>query len=187
MISNLQVISGTYRGRKLALPNGARPTQNLARGAIFNMLAGIVPQNTKILVWDAFAGAGALGIEVLSRYPNAGIAFTDVSEDSIRCIQKNINGIPVGRVRVVQTDALNSVSKYGENADIIFVDPPYADAQIGIDFVAKLAKTVRSGTIVVQEIEKNVPYAPDEGKWEILRDKVYGRARFLILRRNNNK
>ena len=34
-----------------------------------------------------------------------------------------------------------------------------------------------------KEIEKVVPYSPDETKWEILRDKTYGRARFLILRK----
>ena len=187
MISNLQVISGTYRGRKLLLPDGARPTQNMARGAIFNMLLEIVPQNTKITVWDAFAGSGALGIEMLSRYPNAAVVFTDVSENSVKCIQKNVVGVPVNRVSVVRVDSLNSVSKYGANADIVFVDPPYANPELGTEFVAKLAETVRSGTIVVQEIEKNVAYLPDETKWDVIRDRSYGRARFLILRRNNNK
>ena len=57
----------------------------------------------------------------------------------------------------------------------------------GIDFVNKLVDAVRVGTIVVQEIEKVVPYSPDTTKWEILRDKTYGRARFLILRRRGNK
>jgi len=40
---------------------------------------------------------------------------------------------------------------------------------------------------VVQEIEKTVAYSPDETKWDILRDKTYGRARFLILRRRRDK
>ena len=57
MESKLQIISGTYRGRKLHLPPLARPTQNMARGAIFNMLAGILSPNDKMFVWDAFAAA----------------------------------------------------------------------------------------------------------------------------------
>ena len=41
MDSKLQIISGMHRGRKLALPRGARPTQNRARIALFNMLMSI--------------------------------------------------------------------------------------------------------------------------------------------------
>ena len=63
MDSKLQIISGEFRGRKLKLPDGARPTQNLARGAIFNMLAEILLEPyTELHVWAAFAGSGALGI-----------------------------------------------------------------------------------------------------------------------------
>ena len=57
MDSKLQIISGAYRGRKLRLPPNARPTQNRARIALFNMLeSGIVDFNQNLSVWDAFAG-----------------------------------------------------------------------------------------------------------------------------------
>lgn len=187
MDSKLQIISGTYRGRKLVLPDGARPTQNMARAAVFNMLAEIFQQSTNISAWDAFAGAGAMGIEVLSRYPSAKVFFTDISDESIKAIKKNATGIAANRICITKISAIKAIKVYAQNANLIFVDPPYADAGIGIEFVAEMAKIVRGGAIVVQEIEKNVPYAPDESEWEILRDKVYGRARFLILRRNNNK
>ena len=185
MDSKLQIISGTYRGRKLALPDGARPTQNMARGAIFNMLAGIFSADDKISVWDAFAGSGALGIETLSRYPNAMAIFTDVSDDSLNAVRQNVRDIDWARVKIDASDAANRIWKYAPRVNLVFVDPPYEDARVGIDFVANLADSVRAGTIVVQEIEKTVPYSPDETKWEVLRDKTYGRARFLILRRRN--
>ena len=76
--------------------------------------------------------------------------------------------------------------KWGNPLEKILKNP-YEDARVGIDFVANLAGSVRAGTIVVQEIERVVSYTPDTTKWEILRDKTYGRARFLILRRNGNK
>lgn len=187
MDSKLQVISGTYRGRKLALPPGARPTQNMARGAVFNMLAGILGTDDKITVWDAFAGSGALGIEALSRYANSTAIFTDTSDDSIKVIKKNTNVIAANRVCIVPANAVGEIKKYAAAANLIFVDPPYENARIGVDFIRKLTDVVAPGTIVVQEIEKIVPYAPDTTKWEILRDKTYGRARFLILRRNGDK
>lgn len=182
MESKLQIISGAYRGRKLFLPTGARPTQNLARGAVFNMLAGILSPNDKMFVWDAFAGSGALGIETLSRYPNATGVFTDAAPESVRVIRKNLDGFSQKHT-IEQIDATHAIKKYAADADVIFVDPPYDMAETGIKFVAKLAESVQSGTIVVQEIESNVPYSPNETKWDVLRDKKYGRARFVILRR----
>lgn len=183
MNSKLQIISGTYRGRKLFLPDGARPTQNLARGAIFNILMPELRMEN-LFVWDAFAGSGALGLEVLSRIPSATAVFTDTSVESLNALRKNI--IPFNcRANIVNMDAFVAIKKYGGMADLVFVDPPYANPELGIDFVAKLAKGAHRGTIVVQEIESNVPYSPDETKWDILRDKKYGRARFLILRRKS--
>lgn len=187
MDSKLQIISGTYRGRKLVLPDGARPTQNLARGAIFNMLACIFAVSDKITVWDAFAGSGALGIETLSRHPNATAIFTDLAEESIKAIKNNTKNIAANRIRIVRSDATKEIKNYTKNVDIIFVDPPYENADLGIKFVTKLADAVRPGTIIVQEIEKTVPYFVDTTKWEVLRDKTYGRARFLILQRIDNK
>ena len=187
MNSNLQVISGEYRGRKLFLPDGARPTQNRARIAIFNMLTEILQPDDSIVVWDAFGGSGAMGIEILSRYKNSTATFTDVADKSLHTIRKNTNAIAANRIRIAKADATKVITQYGKDANLIFVDPPYEDAQVGIDFVASLTSAVAPGTIVVQEIENIVPYSPDTTKWEILRDKVYGRARFVILCKKCNK
>ena len=90
MNSKLQIISGRFHGRKLFLSKDARPTQNRSRAALFNMLAsGILEADRKYIVWDAFAGSGALGLEFLSRYPHSEVLFTDVSDESINTIRKN--------------------------------------------------------------------------------------------------
>ena len=127
MDSKLQIISGIYRGRKLDLPRGARPTQNRARIALFNMLeSGIIQPNDKIKVWDTFAGSGAFGIECLSRYPNAVATFTDIANDSIKTVRNNLNKVDVGvRANVIQHDAINAVQKIGADVDLVFLDPPY--------------------------------------------------------------
>ncbi|MDE6250248.1 MAG: RsmD family RNA methyltransferase [Alphaproteobacteria bacterium] len=182
MDSKLQIISGMYRGRKLALPSGARPTQNRARMALFNMITSLDVQ--PINVWDAFAGSGAFGVECLSRYPNANVVFTDVAPASIKTVQQNLALLNVGpRASVYQCDALSRIAQFGAASDLIFLDPPYADHQVGSAFVRKLAPVVHGGTILIWEQEIANQYAPDENIWEILRDKQYGRARFLILQR----
>ena len=152
------------------------------------MLAEILLEPfSKLNAWDAFAGSGALGVEVLSRYTGSTVIFTDTSPDAVRAITANVNGIDWARVKIDASDAANRIWKYAPRVNLVFVDPPYEGSRVGIDFVANLADHVVRGTIVVQEIERVVPHSPDETKWEILRDKTYGRARFLILRRCGNK
>ena len=185
MDSRLQIISGVYRGRKLRLPPDARPTQNRARIALFNMLeSGVVDTSADLRVWDAFAGSGAFGIECLSRYAGARVVFTDVAPTSIKTIRDNLATLAVGaRATVVQTDAVGGVPKYGVDADLIFVDSPYQNADLGIAVVRRLGAVAKTGAILVWEQEVGHESLPDVAKWEILRDKTYGRAQFLILQK----
>ena len=182
MKSNLQIISGKYRGKKLFLPAGARPTQSLARGALFNMINCIVDNTQNMTVWDVFAGSGAFGLEYLSRFNNANIIFTDNSNKSIDAIKKNLASVSES-TRVDFTNALFVVEKYGATADLIFIDPPYSDFNIGVLFVKKLTTVAKPGAILVWEFEKIQDMPEIDKSWEIVRDKTYGRARFLILRR----
>ena len=186
MDSKLQIISGIYRGRKLRLPPNARPTQNRARIALFNMLeSGILDINTPDLnIWDAFGGSGAFGIECLSRYPNATVTFTDINPTSIKTIRENLATLSVGtHTHVVQGDAITMATRMSESATLIFIDAPYDMHELGISLVKKLGNIVKPGTIIIWEQENINKTQADETKWEILRDKTYGRARFLILQK----
>lgn len=178
MDSKLQIISGAYRGRKLALPDGARPTQNRARIALFNMIVSLGMQPR--LVWDAFAGSGAFGIECLSRWTDARAIFTDLRADTVK---RNLAAVGVaGRADVYQADALSRAAQIGAAADLIFIDPPYADADLGAAIVRKIAKVAAAGTIVIWEQDAVAAGTPGDA-WDVLRDKQYGRARFMILQR----
>ena len=182
MESKLQIISGKYRGRKLFLPPTARPTQNRARIALFNMLeSGILNKNTPMTVWDAFAGSGAFGIECVSRY-GANVIFTDIAPESIATIRKNIATISAeNQSKIVQFDAVGAISQYAKSANIVFVDAPYDAAELGRAFVNKLGRAAKSGTILIWEQESANSVEANTDIWDILRDKTYGRARFLIL------
>lgn len=178
MKSNLQIISGKYRGKKLALPVDARPTQNLARGALFNMILDLPFDTSKpFVVWDAFAGSGAFGLECVSRYDNAQVIFTDIATDTVK---KNLESVKA-TATIEKVDAVSAITKYGANADLIFLDPPYADFRLGIVFVKKLAKIAKAGALLIWEFEASQEEPKIDDSWEILKDKTYGRARFLIL------
>ena len=183
MDSKLQIISGKYRGKKLNLPVNARPTQNLARGALFNMLNEILDISHPFVVWDVFAGSGAFGLECLSRYENAKAIFTDNANASIETIKKNLKSIGCDAI-IEKTDAIAAISRFGGTADVIFIDAPYSEFDLGAKFVKKLTSVAKNSAILIWEFEKiqNMPMLGEN--WEILRDKTYGRARFLILKKN---
>ena len=179
MDSKLQIISGAHRGRKLYLPAGARPTQNMARAALFNMLSGLLDRCAELVVWDAFAGSGAFGLEFLSRNPVNKVIFTDIVPNTVN---KNL-GLIGATATVLATDAIAAIGQFGAAADVIFIDPPYSERELGTRFVKKLTGVAKSGAILIWEFERSAGTPEIPGEWEILRDKTYGRARFLILRR----
>ena len=182
MDSKLQIISGKYRGKKLNLPPDARPTQNLARGALFNMLNNLIDLRQPVAVWDVFAGSGAFGIECLSRYDNANVIFTDNANSSIETIKKNLKSIGCEAI-VEKTDANAAISRFGAMADVVFIDAPYLDFDLGVSFVKKLSIVAKSGAILIWEFEKIQKMPEINPSWTVLKDKTYGRARFLILQK----
>lgn len=184
MKSNLQIISGKYRGKKLNLPDGARPTQNLARGALFNMLSECLKSGQHVTVWDAFAGSGAFSLECLSRFNDVNVIFTDNSKTSIETIKRNLASINEN-AHIEMADAISVLPKFGSNSDLIFIDPPYPDFNLGFLFVKKLTKIAKSGTILIWEFEKIQDMPKIDDSWEIVKDKTYGRARFLFLIKNS--
>lgn len=182
MDSKLQIISGRFRGRKLRLPPDARPTQNRARIALFNMISAL--DITPNIIWDVFAGSGAFGLECISRYENAQVIFTDAAASSIATVRQNLTALGANAV-VEQMDAFAALGRYGARADLIFIDPPYSDSTQGGAFVRRVGKLMRPGTILIWEQDNKSSIIPDDGVWDILRDRRYGRARFLILRKKN--
>ena len=186
MQGKLQVISGAFRGKKLHIPGVGRPTQQKTRGAVFNMLAEIVHSTQytvhSTVVWDAFAGSGALGIEFISRFTAKTAIFTDTDPDAIACIRKNTESITDCDVIVRQESALNY--KLPDGQLVVFIDPPYSAPELGEKLVEKLGKTAPKGTIVVWEVENNLSRrSPGEGGWNVVKNKTHGRARILILRK----
>lgn len=185
MDSKLQIISGQYRGRRLFLPPNARPTQNRARIALFNMLeSGIIDTGAAMTIWDAFAGSGAFGIECLSRYPRARVIFTDCAFSSVSTVRRNLSMLRVGSwAEVMHREAIGSVGQFAPEVNIVFIDPPYDQPVLGKSFMKKFGRVATKGTIVIWEQEVGNEVEPDAKKWVVLRDKIYGRARFLIIQK----
>lgn len=119
----MRVISGTYKGMKLAEFKGEdiRPTSDRVKESLFNILSPRVCEST---VCDLFCGSGSLGIECLSRGA-ARVCFNDISADSLAVLKSNLSRLKDGTYAVSNYDYERFLRDARGRFDIIFIDPPY--------------------------------------------------------------
>ncbi|MGC9343209.1 MAG: 16S rRNA (guanine(966)-N(2))-methyltransferase RsmD [Bacteroidales bacterium] len=121
----MRIISGKYGGRILKPPKNfrARPTTDLAREGLFNILNNYFEfEGLKVL--DLFAGTGSVGIEFLSR--GAGhVDFIEKNYIHSNFIKKALNNLEINNAKVIRTDFFKIISGIKSTYDIIFADPPY--------------------------------------------------------------
>jgi 16S rRNA (guanine966-N2)-methyltransferase len=124
----VRVIAGTFGGRRLSAPKGARtrPTADRVRESLFSVLGDTV-EGARVL--DLFAGSGALGIEALSRGA-AEATFVDSAPSALRALQDNLQALDV-EAEVRRSDArafLRTARNSRRQYDLVFLDPPYRRA-----------------------------------------------------------
>lgn len=157
----MRVIAGSARGRPLRAPDvaGLRPTSDLVRGAIFDMVGPFFGPEERVL--DLYAGTGALGIEALSR----GAGWCDFVEQNRRCvtaIHHNLHTTGLAaRAQVFAGSVSAAISRLQGPYTLVLLDPPYAQ---GIDAAVVAALLDRGlltpDTVVVAEHAWRVP-APE--------------------------
>jgi 16S rRNA (guanine(966)-N(2))-methyltransferase RsmD len=127
----MRIIAGVVGGRRIRAPRGmaTRPTSDRVREAVFNILG---PPDPEARVLDLYAGAGALGLEALSRGA-AQAVFVDKDSHAVRCVEENAAELGLAeRSRVTRGEAVKSLAsleKAGERFAWVFVDPPYASGE----------------------------------------------------------
>jgi 16S rRNA (guanine966-N2)-methyltransferase len=180
----MRVIGGTARGRTLAAPKGerTRPTSDLVRGALFNVLENLDVGWERVL--DLFAGSGALGIEALSR--GAGWAdFVEEDAGAVAAIRQNLAATGLGaRAGVHRQDVFQSLRTLRGPYDIILADPPYALAALP-RFLEALAESelVGPGTAVVVEHARRRPLPEAFAGLVLAKQKRHGDTLLSIYRR----
>lgn len=149
---------------------GVRPTSDKVKQALFNILGERV-EGAAFL--DLFAGAGGIGIEALSR--GAGrVVFVDASRGSLDAIRRNIGDAGFGNsAQVVASRAEAYLRRAGEQFDILFLDPPYAqDLRPLLELAA--AGVLRPGAVVIAEHFKKQPSPEQAGTLVLYRQAKYG-------------
>lgn len=182
----MRITTGELGGRVLKVPKGIRPTQDMVRQALFSSLGERV---VDARVLELFAGSGALGLEAWSRGA-ASVTWVEADHRVLAVLESNVAGLCGRRpeLRVVKGDALRFLEGYaGEPFDLLLADPPY-DKQGERGWLGKTLRVVESRPILreegllVFELGADESLPPMDG-WTLLRDKMYGATRLLILAR----
>jgi len=156
----MRVIAGKYRSRPLKMPPGAgvRPTADKLRGTLFNVLAAA--RELAGTTWlDLYAGSGAVGIEALSRGARE-VWFVEAARGPAATIRANLQslGIAAGWQLLEQpvAKALDRLEEAAVTADVVFLDPPYDDADAYTATLASLGQSplLAPEAIVVAEHSK---------------------------------
>ena len=125
----MRVIAGTYRSRMLKTPSGTktRPTSDRLRETLFNVLAPRIQDSSFV---DLYAGSGAIGIEAASRGA-AAVYFAELEPAALAALRANLQALGV-RAQVESggtATLLKRLLAAGEQAGIVFLDPPYEAAE----------------------------------------------------------
>jgi 16S rRNA (guanine966-N2)-methyltransferase len=136
----MRVIAGVAKGRRLRAPREVRPTTDMARATIFDILGDIV-EGAHVL--DLFAGAGTLGIEALSRGATECI-FVDSDREACSTILANLEATGLrGSAQIKRGDALRFLTRRAHTPfDLAFIDPPYSR---GLGFVSRVTGKLAAG------------------------------------------
>ncbi len=179
----MRIVSGIYRSRVLKEFKGSdiRPTSDIVRESLFNILMPIIGGNSFL---DLFCGTAAVGIEAISRGADR-VDFVDVSKDSVKLASENLASLQ-RKERPVFSDGVSYLTRTANKYGIIFLDPPYK-SDLGIKALETISKTdvLKEGGIVVYENEK--PFEGEIDGLEKYDERRYGRAYVTFFRRKVNE
>jgi 16S rRNA (guanine(966)-N(2))-methyltransferase RsmD len=184
----MRVIAGSARRLKLITPDGndTRPTQDRIKETLFNMIQLQVPGAVFL---DLFSGSGGIGIEALSRGAKKAY-FIENSNNAYKCILTNLKTTHFEEVSTVlkQDVVLGLRNIHEEEADIIFIDPPYHEdlyERTLSQLSAMNYVTEHTMIIVESPLEQDFSFVEDFG-FEVRREKEYKTNKHVFIYRKAN-
>ena len=181
----MRVIAGSARRLKLVTPEGndTRPTQDRIKETLFNMIQMQVPGAVFI---DLFSGSGGIGIEALSRGAKKAY-FIENAMNAYKCIMQNIKTTHFEDVStVIKSDVVIGLRNiHEEEADIIFIDPPYHDDlyQRTLIQLESMSYVTKNTMIIIEApVEMEFSFVEDLG-FEVRREKEYKTNKHVFVYR----
>lgn len=182
----MKIITGIYGGRRFEAPRNlqARPTTDLAKQALFNILQNRIPLED-IQALDLFSGTGSISFELVSRGAEK-VVSVEMGRQQQLFIQKVAQElkVPSAKHQLIRGDVFRYLSgRPLQPFDFIFADPPYALADL-----AKLPSLVLreewlapDGLFVLEHGKEN-DFSDVEGFVEL---RTYGAVHFSFFERKS--
>ena len=138
---------------------------------------------------DLFAGSGGIGIEALSRGAKKAY-FIENNQNAYKCILKNLQTTKYEDKSVVlkQDVVLGLRNIREEEADIIFIDPPYHGElyERTLSQLSQMSYVTEHTLIIVEsDVDLDFSFAADYG-FEVTREKLYKTNKHVFLHRKGN-
>jgi 16S rRNA (guanine966-N2)-methyltransferase len=177
-----RIISGSARGRRLAVPPGSstRPTSDRAREALFSTIEALIRSFAGARVLDLYAGSGAVGLEALSRGAEH-VLLVESDARAAATIRSNADATDLvgAEVRGERVELLVARGAPGAPYDVVFLDPPY---DVADDALREVVDDLLDGGWVSPAALLIVERATRGGEWrwppgvEADRSRRYGEA-----------
>jgi 16S rRNA (guanine966-N2)-methyltransferase len=145
--SGVRITGGEFRGRGLAVPPGARPTEGRVREALFSIWYDRL-EGARVL--DLFAGSGAVGLEALGRGALSAIAV-DQSLQAVKTLEANAGKLGEGLLEIRRLTLPEGLARLQPGAfDLVYADPPYTFDAYGEMLAGAAPLLARDGEMAVE-------------------------------------
>lgn len=176
----MKIQGGRARGRTIRAPRGldVRPTPAKVRAAVFDILGDIAGRRGL----DLFCGAGGMGLEALSRGAEH-VTFVDGSARSVEAVSENLASLGLAGGSILKATLPAGLRRVRGTYDLVFADPPYAEAHlVGLGRALLESGLVGEGVVWVHEVSARSQERPPRG-WRVDDERGYGGTKLLFLRR----
>jgi 16S rRNA (guanine966-N2)-methyltransferase len=151
-----RIVGGRVGGRRLVVPAGrtVRPTSERVREALASALEAGLGGLDGRTVLDAYAGSGAVALELLSRGA-ASATLVEADAGVRRTVNANVTALGLRGAEIVGGKAetvLAGLVERGSAYDIVFLDPPYAAP---LDDVLPLAAALTKEVLVIERATRS--------------------------------
>ena len=123
MKPGVRVTGGAHRGRGLAVPPAARPTEGRVREALFSIWSDRL-EGARVL--DLFAGSGVVGLEAVGR---GALSALLIDEDfrAVKTLEANCARVGEKTVEIRRLTLPGGLGRLTEAGpfDLVYADPPY--------------------------------------------------------------
>ncbi len=189
----VKIIGGKYKGRNFYMPASVRPTQNITRKALFDILG---QDMDGIEFLELFAGSGAVGLEAMSRGAKK-VIFVEHDPKCADVITQNLQLLLGASPRddgfsyeLVEGDSFAHIKMFARQKkkfDLIFLDPPY-----GLELGKKALKTLGAYDILHPNCVVVIEHGADEilpkieGNLLRFEQRKYGKTFLSIYKQQEN-